>query len=161
MLLIRNIIITVTLPCILQSPTLLYLQQFSECIKKLGKFSTHFWPTKTPETLRFFGVSRWCKMRKLPRNRLNSTIIFSNSEAVAGKCSIKKMFLKISLNSQENVCVRVSEKKKTLWHRCFFKFCELFKNTFFYRTLPVSAFDNFSQIKQYTNNTKYCFIFCL
>ena len=30
------------------------------------------------------------------------------SEAVAQRCSVKKMFLKISNNSQENTCARVS-----------------------------------------------------
>ena len=32
----------------------------------------------------------------------------SNKEAVARKCSVKKMFLKASKNSQENACARVS-----------------------------------------------------
>ena len=45
-------------------------------------------------------------------------------EAVIQKCSVKKMFLKILQNSQENPCARVSfliklQLKKTLWHRCF------------------------------------------
>ena len=31
-----------------------------------------------------------------------------NSEAVARRCSLKKVFLEISQNSQENTCVRVS-----------------------------------------------------
>ena len=39
-----------------------------------------------------------------------------NSEAVARRCSIKKVFLEILQNSQENTCARV---KKSLWHRCF------------------------------------------
>ena len=32
----------------------------------------------------------------------------SEEEAVAQKCSLKKVFLKISQNSQENTCVRAS-----------------------------------------------------
>ena len=32
----------------------------------------------------------------------------SAQEAVAQKCSVKKVFLKISQNSQENICARVS-----------------------------------------------------
>ena len=33
--------------------------------------------------------------------------------------------------------------KKRLWHRCFpVKFCEIFKNTFFYRTALVAASEN-------------------
>ena len=35
-------------------------------------------------------------------------IIFENIEDVVQRCSVKKMFLEISQNSQENVCVRVS-----------------------------------------------------
>ena len=31
---------------------------------------------------------------------------FTNSEAVARRCSVKKMFVKISQNSQENTCTR-------------------------------------------------------
>ena len=35
-------------------------------------------------------------------------------------CFVKKMFLEISQNSQENTCVRVSFLlKKRPWHRCF------------------------------------------
>ena len=51
-------------------------------------------------------------------------------EAVVRRCSVKKVFLEISENSQENTCVRVSFLiklqaapatllKKRLWHRCF------------------------------------------
>ena len=45
-------------------------------------------------------------------------------EAVVQRCSVKKTFLEISQNSQENTCARVSFLiatllKKRLWHRCF------------------------------------------
>ena len=52
-------------------------------------------------------------------------------EAVPKRCSVKKVFLKILQNSQENTCDRVSFfnkvaglrpatlLKKRLWHRCF------------------------------------------
>ena len=43
--------------------------------------------------------------------------------AVSCRCSLKKMFLKISQNSQEDTCVRVTFlmtlSKKRLGHRCF------------------------------------------
>ena len=53
-----------------------------------------------------------------------------NSEAVVRRCSIKKVFLDISQNSQEITCARdsfliklqvwpVTLSKKSLWHRCF------------------------------------------
>ena len=37
----------------------------------------------------------------------------------ARRCSVRKVFLKISQNSQENTIVRVSFLKTWLWHRCF------------------------------------------
>ena len=45
----------------------------------------------------------------------------TNPEAVARGVFGKKVFLKISQNSQENTCTRVSfyKKLKRLWHRCF------------------------------------------
>ena len=49
------------------------------------------------------------------------------TEAVAQRCSVKKVFLEILQNSQENTCARVSFLiklqatllKKRLWHRSF------------------------------------------
>ena len=72
-------------------------------------------------------------------------------EAVAQRCSVKKVFLEISQNSQENTCARVSFfiklqaaacnfiKKETLAQVFSCEFCEISKNTFFYRTPPVAA----------------------
>ena len=49
-------------------------------------------------------------------------------EAVVERCSVKKVFIEISQNSQENTSARVSflimlrpatSLKKRLWHRCF------------------------------------------
>ena len=37
---------------------------------------------------------------------------YENTEAVVQRCSVKKLFLKISQNSQENTCARVSFLKK-------------------------------------------------
>ena len=39
--------------------------------------------------------------------------------AVVQRCSVKKVFLKISQNSQENTCARVSFLKKRPWHKRF------------------------------------------
>ena len=63
------------------------------------------------------------------------------------RCSIKKVLLKISLNSQENSCARVSFlikkslfiKKETLAQEFSCEFCETFKNTFLFRTPLVAA----------------------
>ena len=41
------------------------------------------------------------------------------SEAVVRSCSVKKAFLEISQNLQENACARVSFLKRRLWKRCF------------------------------------------
>ena len=43
-----------------------------------------------------------------------------NLEVVARWCSVKKVFLEISRNSQESTCARVFFNKDAgLWHRCF------------------------------------------
>ena len=73
------------------------------------------------------------------------------TEAVVQGCSIKKLFLEISQNSKESTCARVSFliklqaeaynfiKKETLAQVFSCEFCEISKNTFFYRTPPVAA----------------------
>ena len=67
-----------------------------------------------------------------------------SAEAVIQRCSVKKVFLEISQNSQENTCARVSFlinfiKKETLVQVLSCKFCEISKNTFFNRTPLVAA----------------------
>ena len=73
--------------------------------------------------------------------------------AVSHRCSVEKVFLKISQNSQENTCTRVPFlvklqappatynfiKKETLTQVFSCKFCEIFKNMFFKRTPLVAA----------------------
>ena len=65
------------------------------------------------------------------------------SEAVVQRCSVKKVFLEILQNSQENTCARDSFLiklqarpatllKKSLWHRCFpVNFAKLLRTPFF------------------------------
>ena len=57
------------------------------------------------------------------------------SEAVVQRCSVKKVFLKISQNSQENNRTRASflnkVKKEALARACSCEFYEIFTNTFF------------------------------
>ena len=71
-------------------------------------------------------------------------------EAVTRKCSVKKVFFAISQNSQENTCARVFliklqaeagnfVKKETLAQVFSSEFWEISKNTFSYRTPPVTA----------------------
>ena len=72
------------------------------------------------------------------------------TETVAQRYSVKKMFLEISQNSQQNTCARVSLsklqaeacnfiKKETLAQVFSSEFCEVSKNTFSYGTPPVAA----------------------
>ena len=73
------------------------------------------------------------KVSQFPKFPFDLTIIdvyFLCPEEVVQRCSVKKVFLEISKNSQENTCPRVSFLiklqarpatllKKRLWHRCF------------------------------------------
>ena len=80
------------------------------------------------------------------------------TEAVAQRYSVKKVFLEISENSQENTCARVSFliksqasarnfiKKETLAQMVSRAFCEISKNTFSYRAPLVVASEVISDI---------------
>ena len=64
------------------------------------------------------------------------------SEAFSQRCSVKKMFLEISQNSQENTCssgLQLYSKKKTLAQVFSCEFCEVSKNTYSYKTPLVAA----------------------
>ena len=61
-------------------------------------------------------------------------------EAVARRCSVKKVFLKISQNSQENTCARASFLIKSLAQVFSCEFCEISKNTFSYRRPLVAVY---------------------
>ena len=72
----------------------------------------------------------------------------SHTEKVVRRCSIKKVFLKISQISQENTCIKKENKKhrkttllkKSLWHRCFpLNFAKFLRIPFFYRSAVVAA----------------------
>ena len=78
-------------------------------------------------------------------------IVFTAAEAVARRWSVKKVFVEISQNSQENTCTRVSffiklqastcslNKKKVLAQVFSCVFWKISKNTFSYRIPPVAA----------------------
>ena len=90
----------------------------------------------------------------------NVSSLPESTEAVARRCSVKKVLLKISQNSQENNCVRIffliklqAEaynfiKKGTLTQVFYYEFWEIFKNTFFDRTPLVAASESRSLICQ-------------
>ena len=72
-------------------------------------------------------------------------------EAVVRRCFVEKVFLEISRNSQENICARASflinlqaldlqlYQKETLTQVLSCEFCQISKNTIFYRTPPLAA----------------------
>ena len=72
-------------------------------------------------------------------------------EAVAQRCSVKKVFLEILQNSQENTCARVSIfiklqafiKIEALAQVFSCEFCEISKNTFSYRMPAIAASKEF------------------
>ena len=71
-------------------------------------------------------------------------VLWFSLEAVTQRCSIKKVFLEISQNSQENTCAKASFlknfiKQETLEHVFSCEFCEISKNTFLHRTPLVAA----------------------
>ena len=82
---------------------------------------------------------------------INFEIYLSFPEGAAQRCSVKNVFLEISQNSQKKTCARVSLfnkvqasscnfiKKETLAQVLSCQFCKISKNTFSYRTLPVTA----------------------
>ena len=79
-------------------------------------------------------------MRKLS----NTEAGLRKMETVAQTCSVRKAFLEISQNSQEKACARVSIKacnfkKESLAQVFSCEFCEISKNTIFYRTPLVAA----------------------
>ena len=78
------------------------------------------------------------------------TVWLFSPEAVAQRCFVNKVFLKISQNSQENTCARVSflikmqswglqlySKRDSGTGTC--EFCKISKNTCSYRTPPKAA----------------------
>ena len=77
-------------------------------------------------------------------NRVDVLVLNNlNTEAVAGRCSVIKVFLEISQNSHENTCARVSFliklQAETLAQLFCCKFCKIFKKIFLYKTPPVAA----------------------
>ena len=90
----------------------------------------------------FWYLLHFFKKSKFRRSYISTSPFWFYIEGVIPRCSVKKVFLKISQNSQENTCVRVSFlikvliKKETLAQ--VFS-CEIFKNTYFYRTSLVNA----------------------
>ena len=67
---------------------------------------------------------------------VNAVKLISSIEAVVQRCTVKKVFLEISWNWQENTCAGVSFltkfiKKATLAQVLSREFCKIYKSTFF------------------------------
>ena len=90
----------------------------------------------------FFFFHKWARPKKQKK-------IIIITEAVVRKCSVKKVFLEISQNSQENSCAKVPERqrtkvcnfsiKETLTQKFSCEFCKISKNIVFHRPPPVVA----------------------
>ena len=126
----------------------------------------------------------WCRNEHCFR-KLHSKLLSILSEPVVQRCSVKKVLLEISQNSQENSCARDSFltklqalglqlyfKKETLAQVLTCEFCEISRDTFFHRTPLVAAsvlfcilsfsFSSFSPafvffIFQLQNFNKFCY----
>ena len=109
---------------------------------------------KSKMDLRLF-KTKGVNCENFERKRLNKGIIFflkfetmawlkkkkERTEAVAQRCSMKKVFLEILENSKESTCARVpffnivagqrpaTLSKKRLWHRCFLVYFVKFLRT--------------------------------
>ena len=85
------------------------------------------------------------------RKRILISLKLVTAEAVARRCSVKKVFLQISQNLQENTFARVSFliklqtsacnfiKKETLVQVFYCEFYKISQNNFSHRTPPVAA----------------------
>ena len=93
-------------------------------------------------------------------------LVTQYQKAVSRRCSIKKVFLKVSQNSQENTCVRVSFliklqalacnfiKRECLAHMFSCTFCEIFKNTFFTEHLWTTT----SEYQEFQTTLQFCML---
>ena len=76
----------------------------------------------------------YCNKKNVKKKRIITNQRFT--DAVGQMYSVKKVFLEILQNSQENTCARASLlikliKKETLAQVFSREFCEIFKNVFF------------------------------
>ena len=109
----------------------------------------------TNEYVLFYGmcVSQKCDTIVSDINIMISSIFqMFLAEAVAQRCSVNKLFFKISQILQESTCARISFlimlqadslsfiKKETLAHVFSCKFYEIFKSTFFWRHTSGGCF---------------------
>ena len=82
-------------------------------------------------------------MRKSKADEKGDKAVYKTTTSSHQMCSLKKVFLKISQNSQENNCDKdcfLIKLQATLAQVFSYEFCEIFKNTFFTEQLWTTAF---------------------
>ena len=125
-------------------------------------------PLKTSKNLWFFDVFREYQKRSVAWNGLKSP--YRDVRSSHWRCSIKKLFLKISQCSQENICVELSFliKLQVIRPAALLKrdsntnvsceYCEIFRNTYFEEHLQTAAFEIFQEkveLKRFQENVSH------
>ena len=84
----------------------------------------------------------------------------TGTKAVVRSCSVKKLFLEILQNSQENTCARAPATlwKKRLWHNCFpVNFAKFLRTSFFTKHLWWLLFQEEANVFSCDKNYKISF----
>ena len=116
------------------------MSQFRENLRTDGRTDTPyfiglFWPR--PRVQKWFSYKKTCTKRGSNNysyfQNLFTRILNKHAEVVVQRCSVKKVFLEILSNSQENTWARVSFLISCrLWHRCFpVNFAKFLRTPFF------------------------------
>ena len=119
----------------------MFLLNQSQSLSIYSKNSTAFWRSKqyTDWVFTKWNVFPKWKSQAVWKGMTAFLLGLTNTSSHR-RCSIKKMFLKISQNSLENACTRVTFLIKLQAPPVFFcEFCEIFKNNFFTEHLWTTA----------------------
>ena len=111
----------------------MHLQSGDERLKALNSFM-HDLPKWSDKS-----CSKCCEFCKVYLNILECYVLKGNhavsKEAVVQRCSVKKVFLEISQNSQENTCARVSFLTSCRPEAFFCEFLKILRTPFFLEQL--------------------------
>ena len=110
--------------------------EFCETFKNTFFYRT--FPVAASEVNKSVGTNCICELQ-----------LDKSTKVVVRRSSVKQVFLEISLNSQEKVCARASFLINLQVFSC--EFCEISKDTFFYRT-PLVAASKSSRVLNSINN---------
>ena len=116
------------------------------CRNRYERVAEHFWLYSISLYLTF---SQIFPITQLPHPArvtcfINNLWVIAEGRSNHQRCSVKKVFLKISQNSWENACTRVSflikvAGQENLAQVFSSEFCEIFKNTIFIEQLRTAA----------------------